>query len=183
MNDLDYSIYVENENNKETFNIIINFNQNSHSTNFELKQIHNFYQFLIKLKELFNSKNIPQYLIFFVKIIEKNSNKEINNYESFSSIMSDSSNLIFEITENENFILIDNDSSIIRILDKIVNYFQIIIEHLNYMDIHLNFKKKESLYLIFKQSTNLYNSISNYMKDDKVIFLKNEYPFSKDTVL
>ena len=180
MSELDYSYLEETDNNSH--NIIINFNKNSYTTTFELNHTHNFYQFLLKLKQYFKSKSLPSHLIFFLRIKEKILNKQINNYESFCGIMPNISNSIFNIEENNNFILIDNDGSIIRILDKLADYFEIIIQNLNYMDDHLNFKNKESLYLSLKQLINLYSSIRNYMKDDKVIFFKEEYPFSNETV-
>lgn len=173
---------VENKEDAKDFIINVNAQNIKYDLTIVKHQVMTLYHLLLHIKQSFKDKNLPLHLIFFLNIQNKNSKKTILTFEDFNSLLINEPKVNLEVTLRDDFKLLDDDSSIISILDTISDHFELIMDGLSYWDLNSNFNKKENLYFTVNQLASLYNTTYNYIMQDKVNFLQTEYQFASFAV-
>ena len=167
--------------NSSSSNIILNLDIIKKKFQMKMKrcEVMSFYNLLLMLKQSFRIYELPNYLIFFLNIRHNHSDKEICSNEMYQDLMLHfTSDLVLEINLRDDFILLDNDSSIIEILERLYDEFESILNCLIFWDLRCNFFKKQNLYLTTKNMVNTYKSTYAIINQEKIRFLKNEYSYT-----
>ena len=145
----------------------------------DLKQVRNTYSLLFDLVDKCKENKIPKHLIFFFQ--SKYNEMNITNVNAFNSLLNDSQRI--EITLNKNLYKdVESDESIIKILERLTEYFILIMKTLYYWDDKVNFRNKNNLSEAINQLCYSFNFLNTYLNDEKVIFLRNEYVFTNNIV-
>jgi hypothetical protein len=145
----------------------------------DLSNVRNTYDLLYELIKLFKVKDIAKHKVFFSQ--QKQNGIDLCDFNNFSKLNENSQ--LLEVVLNENlYNQIDKDESIIQILERLTENFILLMKSLSYWDERLNFTNHINLSFAINNLCSSYKITYNYLKEERVDFLRQEYAFTFNTV-
>ncbi len=145
-----------------------------------LSNVRNTYCLLNELINLYKKHDIAKHKVFFS--LHKKSGIDLCYFNNFSQLIAENSQELQVILNENLYSEIENDESIIQILERLTENFILLMKSLSYWDEKLNFTNYLNISFAINNLCSSYKITYNYLKDERVEFLRQEYTFTKNIV-
>jgi hypothetical protein len=151
------------------------------SVSLQMSNVSNTYYLLLELTDLYIKIDIPKHKAFFS--LHKPSGINLCDFDNFPKLIGEHIQEIQVVIDANLYNQIEDDESIIQLLERLTENFILLMKSLSYWDEKLNFTNTTNLSFAIRELCSFYNITYNYLKNERVDFLRQNYPFTYNTVL